>query len=201
MRSSGSMWQVLSHVSCCLLMFGLVERFIALSKRLFGLTRSALLTLHNSSATRLVVVGGGVHQCNHIIAIAIHGSISNVSCFGIYMSLYFRTDPILFPLAGAQHPEWREEKKFSKKIGKVFRYRRTKLNRIKSKFTINSVCSTAKSYRFGASIFFLTIAKNNIWYKLLCRTQKQDEKSRNTSRELWYDKIYKQQNFKYISWK
>lgn len=81
-----------------------------------------------------------------------HGSISNVSCFGIYMSLYFRTDPILFPLAGAQHPKWRE-KKFSKKIGKVFRYRRTKLNRIKSKFTINSVCSTAKSYRFGASIF------------------------------------------------
>lgn len=109
-----------------------------------------------------LVIVGGAHQCNHIIAIAIHGSISNVSCFGIYMSLYFRTDPILFPLAGAQHPEWREEKKFSKKIGKVFRYRRTKLNRIKSKFTINSVCSTAKSYRFGASIFFLTIAKNNI---------------------------------------
>lgn len=150
MRSSGSMWQVLSHVSCCLLMFGLVERFIALSKRLFGLTRSALLTLH----IRVALTGGSrwrTSMQSHYRHS--HGSISNVSCFGIYMSLYFRTDPILFPLAGAQHPKWRE-KKFSKKIGKVFRYRRTKLNRIKSKFTINSVCSTAKSYRFGASIFW-----------------------------------------------
>lgn len=86
MRSSGSMWQVLSHVSCCLLMFGLVERFIALSKRLFGLTRSALLTLHirvaltDGSRWRTSMQSHYRHS---------HGSISNVSCFGIYMSLYF----------------------------------------------------------------------------------------------------------------
>lgn len=152
MRSSGSMWQVLSHVSCCLLMFGLVERFIALSKRLFGLTRSALLTLHNSSATRLMVVGGGVHQCNHIIAIAM--VVFPMFHVSVFICRYiFAQIPFYFHLP-AHSTRSGGKKKFSKKIGKVFRYRRTKLNRIKSKFTINSVCSTAKSYRFGASIFW-----------------------------------------------